>query len=391
MTNVNSTDLYLTFANLSSFVFCILIAAFMSVVLTNKNNSHTRFVFRRLIFLSLACLAADMLTYVFDTRVFFGARFLNELFMFLSVLLTVCVGCMWNAFFDVAFHLGVLPKKRIFVYAMPVIVVTIFLIYNVFSGVLFSFDENNVYSRGDLSFISFFLQYLPWAALFVRAVLHKFQTRTLRHSKLRTSFILIGLVSLIFGACQILTLGNIAFHCFGITASIFIMFLRFQDDQITNDILTGLNNRYALDTYIDDKSKNYSEGTRGKTQLYLIMMDVNDFKRINDVFGHHEGDIALKTVAKTLKKVGGYYNENLFIARFGGDEFAAVFETDAEYRVRDLCDTIKETLTSETDKGKYRLTISTGYALYTGKSMSLIELYEIADHKLYEDKIASKK
>jgi diguanylate cyclase (GGDEF)-like protein len=331
-----------------------------------------------------------MLTYVFDKQVFFGADILHELSMFLSVLLTVSVGCMWNAFFDVALHLGAISKSKAFFCALPVIIVFICLVYNVFSGFLFSFDENNVYSRGDYSFISFCLQYLPWAVLFFRALFYKFQTRTLRRSKLRTTFILIGLVSLIFGAYQILTLGKIAFHCFGITSSVFIMFLRFQDDQITNDILTGLNNRYALDTYIDDKFKSYADGMRGKTQLYLIMMDVNDFKRINDVYGHNEGDIALKTVAKALKKVGGHYSGDLFIARFGGDEFAAVYETNAEYRVRNLCDTIKETLINETDKGKYRLTISTGYALYTGKTMSLVELYENADRKLYEDKTTTK-
>ena len=222
--------------------------------------------------------------------------------------------------------------------------------------------------------------------LIIRAVFFRFNVKTIRYAKLRISFILVGSISLVFGLFQILALGKIALHCFGVTASIFIMFLRFQDDQITNDLLTGLNNRYALDAYIEDKIKIYHDGMHGRNQLYLVMMDVNYFKRINDIYGHLEGDRALKSVALTLKKIGSTYKNNLFIARFGGDEFSAVFESNSEHRVIELCNDIKNTLKRETESEKYRLTIGTGYALYTGKNMSISALYKIADKALYEDK-----
>ena len=96
--------------------------------------------------------------------------------------------------------------------------------------------------------------------------------------------------------------------------------------------------------------------------------------------------MALKTVAATLKKVGAAYKSNLFIARFGGDEFAAVFETSSERRVIELCNEIKNTLQTETAEKKYCLTIGTGYSLYGGKAMSLASFYEEADKALYEDK-----
>ena len=185
---------------------------------------------------------------------------------------------------------------------------------------------------------------------------------------------------------QIITGGAVAFQCLGITGSIFILFTRFQDDQITNDILTGLNNRCALDAYIEDKIKIYADGTHGGASLYLIMMDINYFKRINDNYGHVEGDKAIKLVAHILKTVASPYKTDLFVARFGGDEFAAVFETNSENKVKILCEDIKNALADETKDLRYLLSIGTGYAVYGGKTMSLLSLYDRADKALYEDK-----
>ena len=386
---INSTE-YLLIANLFSFVFCIFMVIFMGAVLSNQNNSHSRYIFKRLIAVVAICLFSDMLTYVFDMQAFFGARFLNHLTMFASVLLTVYVGSVWHFFFDVSFHIHNSDKKRRTLYLTPVALVFVLLIINLFTGMLFSIDDQNVYSRGPYAFISFFLQYFLSAVLILRAAFFKFKTKTARYAKLRVSFILVGAISLIFGVFQVLALGKIALHCYGITATIFVMLLRFQDDQITNDILTGLNNRYALDVYIEDKVRLYQDGTHGGRQLYLIMLDVNNFKRINDKYGHVEGDNALKTVARALKNVGMKYGSDLFIGRFGGDEFALLYESNSEKKVKTLCNDIKTTLKVETEDNEYLLTVGAGYAYYTGKEMKISAFYDLADKALYEDKNAMK-
>ena len=383
---VNTDAVYLTLSNLSGFAFCIFIVAFINVVLANRNNSHSRFTFKRLILLSIICLIVDMLAYTVSARLFFGAKFLHSVFLFARVLLTVCVGCFWNDFFDVAFHIQRVDKTIRVICGTIAILTVAALTENLFTGHLFYIDEGNVYTRGSLAFINFILQYFPMLILLFRALFYKHKTRTIRNLKLRVSFIWVSAIWLLFGLLQILALGKIAFHFLGVTASIFIMFLRFQDNQITSDLLTGLNNRYALDAYIEDRAKLYIDGMHGRAQLYLIMMDINDFKRINDIYGHLEGDKALKTVASTLKTVGASHREHLFVARFGGDEFSAVFETYSEHKVAELCEEIKRTLKDVTEENKYRLTIGTGYALYAGKTMSFTELYENADKVLYEDK-----
>ena len=377
---------YLFVSNIVHFVFCLFLIVYMRVSLDNQNNSLSRFQFKRFIFFNVLALIADLASYLFDGRQFFAAKFLSHVSMFASVVLATYVGYMLNIFFDVVFHITDERKKRKIVYFLPVALVSLFLIVNLFNGCLYSMGEDNVYSRGPLALVSFSLQYVAFAVVAVRAILFRRSVKSIRYIKLRNSFVWVGALFLFFGALQIITGGLVAFQCLGITGSIFILFSRFQDDQITNDILTGLNNRYALDAYIEDKIKTYADGIHGGTSLYLIMMDINYFKRINDNHGHVEGDKAIKLVAHILKTVASPYKTDLFVARFGGDEFAAVFETNSENKVKILCEDIKNALADETKDLRYLLSIGTGYAVYGGKTMSLISLYDRADKALYEDK-----
>ena len=381
-----SAENFLLVSNLFHFVFCLFLIFYMRYALENQNNSLSRLMFKRFIFFVIISLAADMASYIFDKQTFFAAKFLSHVSMFGSVFFTAYIGYFLNCFFDSVFHIKDDYGRRRTFYLIPTALVSVFLILNLFTGWFYSMGDTNVYVRGPLSPFSFFLQYVAFAVVAFRAIFYKYPVRTIRYVKLRNSFVWAGALCLFFGILQIIANGNIAFQCLGVTASIFIIFARFQDDQITNDILTGLNNRYALDTYIDDKIKDYQDGVHGGRSLYLIMMDINYFKRINDTHGHTEGDKALKLVASTLKRVGAKYKSELFIARFGGDEFSAVFESSSESSVIRLCNEIKQKLREDTEDLKYLLTIGAGYALYTGKTMSLSSLYERADKELYFDK-----
>jgi len=376
-------------SNLLHFVFCIFVVSYLYIHINNQNNSHSRVVFKNSLIVVLVSLTADMLSYVFDTRTFFGAAFFNHASMFLSVLSTAVVGAMWNVFFDAAFHLEVNVKKRMAIYLTPTFITFVCLAVNFFIDWFYYFDAQNVYHRGPAYFFDFILQYGMFLVLVIRAILFKTSSvngKTLRHRKLRNSVVWLGAATAFFGLLQALTGGLLALHCFGITVGVLIMFLRFQDDQIDHDVLTGLNNRYSLDTYVVEKMKIYADGQRANRDLYLLMMDINDFKRINDKHGHPEGDLALKRVSNSLKGVGAEYSQGLFLARYGGDEFTAVFEAPSEHAVMQLCEQIREAVKKDTDDLHYRLTVGIGYAKYTGKAMSMSMLYELADNAMYIDK-----
>ncbi len=120
------------------------------------------------------------------------------------------------------------------------------------------------------------------------------------------------------------------------------------------------------------------------------MLDVDDFKKINDKYGHIEGDFALKLVATSLKKVAA--NTNCFISRYGGDEFVVVCEKETDAQTDELCEIIKNEILNasfDTDK-KYQISVSVGYAKKDAANRTVADLIKTADEAMYKNKQANK-
>ena len=86
------------------------------------------------------------------------------------------------------------------------------------------------------------------------------------------------------------------------------------------DALTKLNNRAAFEEYMTKAMVRFAHKP---FDLAIAVIDLDDFKSINDTFGHSAGDKTLQVIASTLSKTLG---ESAFIARYGGEEFILVFE-----------------------------------------------------------------
>lgn len=84
------------------------------------------------------------------------------------------------------------------------------------------------------------------------------------------------------------------------------------------DALTGLPNRRAFDAALH---REWAATTRGDTQSYLLVIDLDGFKRLNDGFGHAAGDVALRQVAEALRQS---LRGTDFVGRIGGDEFGVI-------------------------------------------------------------------
>ncbi len=376
---------YLLLSNVASFLFCFVLLIFISLMLSNKNNSVRRYVLRTFVMIVAVYLFADMVGYLVDTQTFPGAAVISHISLVVSVFMTVFAGAWLNYTSDVLFHIPTSRKKAWFAYVLPLVLVFVVLIVNAFVGFLFRIDEHNVYSRGPLYLLSVTMQYAYLVIAFVRALLLGRRTLTKKRMKLRRSLLTLSAIAMCFGVLQMLGGGKVAFLCFGITLGVVNMFLYFQEDQITQDSLTGLNNRYALDTYLLQKMHE-SEHVDDK-RLYLVMMDMDGFKEVNDLYGHVDGDRALVNVASILKKIASQYR-NIFIARYGGDEFSAVFETREESAVQAFCDRVSEAVSSELLNQRYKLSISTGYARYERGEMTMDALYQAADRVLFANKRA---
>jgi len=159
-------------------------------------------------------------------------------------------------------------------------------------------------------------------------------------------------------------------------------------EQATHDPLTGLFNRRYLD---DTLARELSLSWRRSSCLSLVILDVDHFKKINDIFGHHAGDMALCEVARTLSH---NFRKSDIACRLGGEEFALVLPDSSLLstlqRVEEICSLIRS-LTLRCD-GKLlgKITISAGIAVAPEHGFTAATLLRAADECLYAAKEAGR-
>lgn len=191
----------------------------------------------------------------------------------------------------------------------------------------------------------------------------------------------------IIGILQTVALAAPLF-CFGSTIMMLYVYIISLNDQISIDELTRLNNRTQLKKYIANEVSKVSSDLAIR---YVLMIDLNKFKYINDQFGHVEGDHALKRTADALKAACSDKTAlKTFIARYGGDEFIIIAKTDDEVIIKKLCSDIKDILIrmNEESGAQYELTASIGYSRYLGGISAFKTALSEADEALYDDKKA---
>ena len=148
------------------------------------------------------------------------------------------------------------------------------------------------------------------------------------------------------------------------------------------DELTGLYNRAGL---VGARERMTAEGPR---HAAVLMADLDHLKQINDRFGHHEGDAALRTAADILRKALG---AEPIIGRLGGDEFQACFSRPTEAALRACVERVKDACAAHNASAEapYYVELSLGYALGVVENRESWEaLASRADAALYEAKKA---
>lgn len=148
------------------------------------------------------------------------------------------------------------------------------------------------------------------------------------------------------------------------------------------DALTGLYNKQMTETLISQWLRKHRMGTKAGT---LFIIDVDNFKSINDNLGHSFGDVVLVELGNQLKKV---FREDDIVGRIGGDEFMA-FMKNSEFatikvKAEELCRRFRNTYEGKTEK--YTVSASVGIAIASENGSTFEELYEKSDIALYSSK-----
>ena len=154
------------------------------------------------------------------------------------------------------------------------------------------------------------------------------------------------------------------------------------------DPLTGLPNARSLHLRFDEE---VSRAQRTERPFQLIMLDLDDFKLVNDTFGHRLGDRMLREVAGL---VHAQLREYDFLARYAGDEFIAIVPDVPADHVEELRERIERIVSNFSievrGQGRARVGVSVGWAVYGSDGVSLDQLVVAADQAMYRAKSAHK-
>ena len=266
--------------------------------------------------------------------------------------------------FVLALVIMVLVKQQKYFVFIPAGALLIVDIVSIFTGIVFSINEEHKLVRGPLGFLPYIVSAL-YMVFLIYLLIRRSNKRLIEIAPI--IFLAVALSSgvifpFVFGAkfAQI--------FCTIIAVSLFIYYVFTILELAKKDALTGLLNRQA---YYVETRRDYKDITA------IISLDMNGLKTINDTYGHAAGDEALTTLALCFSKA---CRAKQSVYRMGGDEFIIVCRKTSKEDVEDLVERIKEAV-EETD-----YSCSIGYSYHEEGTIKLEDLLRESDEKMYSDK-----
>ena len=254
------------------------------------------------------------------------------------------------------------------------VVEMVLLIVNLFEPIVFEIDENNVYHRGD-----YYILFVVLGFVLVFYGYTYYMIAKLRNPSLRYFPVMEFLAPVVVGNIVQMKIYGISLLPISFAVAFAAITIALQNECIYIDKLTGVYNRYELDKIL--KRRHY----RRNEKLIAMMLDLNDFKSINDTYSHEEGDQALITFAKALMEAIG--SEGLVI-RFAGDEFIILIPVFKPVTIDDYKDRIHRKLDeyNETSGKPYKLSAAIGGRIFDPHTENTSGIVNEIDSMMYKDK-----
>ena len=343
------------------------------------NQQMKRVLFRNLVYGVMIQLILDALWLLVEGRSFPGGIIANKVLNALFLTAGVFLGSIWYLY--VLERLGyTITKKLQIAVTMPGCIYLVLNTVSMWTGWIFTVSPDNVYARGPMYWLHVVGAYGMLAIALVHLVVWLIRRKdhsTRTQIKELLSFYFLPLIGSVVSLFYTGMPG--AWTCAAV--SIVLLYLNDQDREIIRDGLTGLNNRKTLAPVFED----YSRLAGPQAPLYAFMMDLDNFKKINDTWGHPVGDQALADAGRILSSC--MKGRKGILIRYGGDEFLIMGFLAGEEEAEAFRQEIYRKFADYQQEHSlaYRFAISVGYARYR-EGQKLAELVDAADDALYLEK-----
>lgn len=339
----------------------------------SQTNQFDEKAYNFMLIVAFIATINETLSFIIDARPGFIFHILQYISNTISSASSGIIGYCWCLFVEYHIHRNFKHiKKKSRILAVPLIIATILIFINLLgTGIIFDISKENVYTRGPMNFILYIF-------VFVYYIESIYTVQKAKNDSILVEFFpiyffiipcMIGTMiqGFFFGISTIWLCVAIAFIIVYIEIQISISFI---------DDLSGLYNRKYMNHYLDklqnDKPK----------RVYGFLMDINDFKTINDIYGHLKGDQAIIQFGKILQHS---IDKDSVAIRMGGDEFVifAILKSNEEALAlkKHIEQNVRQFNTNSTEP--FHLSFSIGIAKYSGNIDTFLSAM---DDSMYEAK-----
>lgn len=352
--------------------FLVLFLLLYRIRITQTNQFDEK-AYNFMLIVTFIATINETLSFIIDARPGFIFHILQYISNTISSASSGIIGYYWCLFVEYHIHRNFKRiKKKSRILAVPLIIATILIFINLLgTGIIFDISKENVYTRGPMNFILYIF-------VFVYYIESIYTVQKAKNDSILVEFFpiyffiipcMIGTMiqGFFFGISTIWLCVAIAFIIVYIEIQISISFI---------DDLSGLYNRKYMNHYLDklqnDKPK----------RVYGFLMDINDFKTINDIYGHLKGDQAIIQFGKILQHS---IDKDSVAIRMGGDEFVifAILKSNEEALAlkKHIEQNVRQFNTNSTEP--FHLSFSIGIAKYSGNIETFLSSM---DDSMYEAK-----
>ena len=363
--------------DLNIFAIIIMIALLAVIYLVKDTVNMKSRLFRMMIITTILMNVLEILSWVFNELTGNLNWYMNYSFNFLFTALGPLVVGLWATYIDFHTFKDFERLKKKWFYFLPAVIMGILSIVNIFYPILFTVNTLNVYARLPLIWTS-----IPLTIVLYIYILYL----VVRAKKADNRKVIIGVIlflsfPIIAAIFQLMFLGKT--YLWPSTAiAILISYLIFETTANSRDHLTGIFTRDRAEETIDRyilKAREFS----------VIMLDINNFKKINDSKGHHFGDQVLVEIASIISRC---FKENSTVCRYGGDEFIVVSGIYDREILNQKRIELNEAVNNSHLNDIFNFKLSIGMCICENPEVSTIDqVIILADNDMYKDKESNRK
>jgi len=359
-------------ANLTGFILIAIL--FVNRKLTISKSDTEEHAFTAIMYLSMVACLLEALTFAVDgipNKYSYWIIILGNTYLYYA---NGVGSFLFLLYVDLKlYHDRSRMKKLYYKLSLPVSILLLSLVGNIFFHYYFYVDENYVYHRQPTVYI--FYLYLTLTMAYSLFLCFKYKKT---HGGIPFFPIHAYLVPIIIGSILQMLFYGVSLAWLGTAIGIVGLHMSLQQQKTYLDALTGLYNRHYLAHSIYIMTRNSSPS------YYGLMIDMNDFKLINDTYGHSVGDKALELSAQIFSSTIKKLDAKAF--RYAGDEFIIIVNTDDEKTILKLEDDLREATKKFNEEHilPCSISFSIGHAKYDADDSD--SFLKKIDFAMYEDK-----